>query len=97
LQLALNINQLPRLRLRGLMAIPAPCSDFAQQRDQFRQVRVLFEQLNRHGLSLDTLSIGMSGDFAAAIAEGATLVRIGTAIFGARSTPSPTDSATEGT
>lgn len=97
LQLALNINQLPHLRLRGLMAIPAPCSDFAQQRDQFRQVRALFEQLNRHGVSLDTLSIGMSGDFAAAIAEGATLVRIGTAIFGARSTPSPTDSATEGT
>lgn len=97
LELALNINQLPHLRLRGLMAIPAPCSDFTQQRDQFRQVRALFEQLNSHGLSLDTLSIGMSGDFAAAIAEGATLVRIGTAIFGARSTPSPTDSATEGT
>jgi len=98
LELALNINQLPHLQLRGLMAIPAPCRDFEQQRDQFRQVRALFEHLNGHGLSLDTLSIGMSGDFAAAIAEGATLVRIGTAIFGARSTPSsPTDSAKEGT
>ncbi|WP_029148468.1 YggS family pyridoxal phosphate-dependent enzyme [Methylophilus sp. 5] len=96
LELALNINQLPRLQLRGLMAIPAPCSDFAQQRDQFRQVRALFEHLNNHGLSLDTLSIGMSGDFAAAIAEGATLVRIGTAIFGARATSSSTDSVTKG-
>lgn len=94
LELALNINQLPRLQLRGLMAIPAPCHVFEQQRDQFRQVRALFEQLNNHGLHLDTLSIGMSGDFAAAIAEGATLVRIGTAIFGARAPSSPTDSAT---
>lgn len=66
------------------MAIPAPCNDFEQQRDQFRQVRALFEQLNHHGLQLDTLSMGMSGDFAAAIAEGATLVRIGAAIFGVR-------------
>lgn len=84
LELALQIKQLPRLHLRGLMAIPAPCAEIARQRDQFRQVRQLFEQLNQHGLQLDTLSIGMSGDYAAAIAEGATLVRIGTAIFGAR-------------
>ncbi len=97
LELALNIKQLPHLQLRGLMAIPAPCSDFEQQRDQFRQVRALFEQLNNHGLQLDTLSIGMSGDFAAAIAEGATLVRIGTAIFGARTPSLPTDSVKQGT
>lgn len=97
LELALNIKQLPRLQLRGLMAIPAPCSDFEQQRDQFRQVRALFNHLNSHGLQLDTLSIGMSGDFAAAIAEGATLVRIGTAIFGARTSSLPTDSVKQGT
>jgi hypothetical protein len=97
LELALNIKQLPRLQLRGLMAIPAPCSDIEQQRDQFRQVRALFEQLNSHGLQLDTLSIGMSGDFAAAIAEGATLVRIGTAIFGTRTPSLPTDSVIKGT
>jgi len=97
LELALNIKQLPHLQLRGLMAIPAPCSNFEQQRDQFRQVRALFDQLNNHGLQLDTLSIGMSGDFAAAIAEGATLVRIGTAIFGARTSSLPTDSVKQGT
>jgi len=97
LELALNIKQLPHLRLRGLMAIPAPCSDFEQQRDQFRQVRALFDHLNSHGLQLDTLSIGMSGDFVAAIAEGATLVRIGTAIFGARTSSLPTDSVKKGT
>ncbi|MGP1715854.1 MAG: YggS family pyridoxal phosphate-dependent enzyme [Methylophilus sp.] len=91
LELALQIKQLPQLRLRGLMAIPAPQQDVAAQRDQFRQVRALFEHLNAHGLQLDTLSIGMSGDYEAAIAEGATLVRIGTAIFGARSPKIPTD------
>lgn len=98
LELALNIKQLPHLRLRGLMAIPAPQQDFDAQRDQFRQVRVLFEQLNTHGLQLDTLSIGMSGDYQAAIAEGGTLVRIGTAIFGARlpKTSPDSDLATKG-
>jgi len=96
LELALNIKQLPNLQLRGLMAIPAPCHTFEQQRDQFRQVRALFDHLNAHGLRLDTLSIGMSNDFAAAIAEGATLVRIGTAIFGARARTTPSDSATKG-
>lgn len=91
LQLALQIKQLPRLHLRGLMAIPAPETDFAQQRDQFRQVRALFDQLNAQGLRLDTLSMGMSGDFAAAIAEGSTLIRVGAAIFGARpAKPHPT-------
>ena len=94
LELALQIKQLPHLRLRGLMAIPAPCDDFDAQRDQFRQVRQLFEQLNQQGLQLDTLSIGMSGDFAAAIAEGATLVRIGTAIFGARPARQPSTDST---
>ncbi len=89
LTLALQISQLPRLHLRGLMAIPAPCSEFAAQRDQFRQVRALFDQLNGQGLALDTLSMGMSGDFAAAIAEGATLIRVGTALFGARPAKSP--------
>lgn len=98
LELALNIKQLPHLRLRGLMAIPAPQHDLDLQRDQFRQVHALFEQLNAQGLQLDTLSIGMSGDYQAAIAEGATLVRIGTAIFGARQ-PKPandSDLATKG-
>lgn len=84
LELALQIKTLPQLRLRGLMAIPAPSANLTVQRDQFRQVRQLFDHLNQHGLALDTLSIGMSGDFQAAIAEGATLVRIGSAIFGAR-------------
>ncbi len=98
LELALQIKQLPHLHLRGLMAIPAPQQDFAAQRDQFRQVRALFEHLNTHDLQLDTLSIGMSGDYQAAIAEGATLVRIGTAIFGARQPkPSPdSDLASKG-
>jgi pyridoxal phosphate enzyme (YggS family) len=97
LDLALNIRQLPHLHLRGLMAIPAPVADFNQQRDQFRQVRALFDHLNAQGLQLDTLSIGMSGDFTAAIAEGATLVRIGTAIFGTRPRKPDNDSAKEGT
>lgn len=82
--LALAIQTMPRLKLRGLMAIPAPTKDIATQRHQFRQVRELFEQLNQQGLKLDTLSIGMSEDFPAAIAEGATIVRIGSAIFGPR-------------
>lgn len=84
LALALQIKDLPKLHLRGLMAIPAPTTDLTAQRDQFRQVRALYDQLNTQGLQLDTLSIGMSGDFVAAIAEGATLVRIGSAIFGNR-------------
>lgn len=98
LELALQIKQLPHLRLRGLMAIPAPQQGFEAQRDQFRQVRALFQHLNTHDLQLDTLSIGMSGDYEAAIAEGATLVRIGTAIFGARLPKPSTDSdvATKG-
>ena len=82
--LAGAIAQLPRLKLRGLMAIPAPTNDIALQRQQFRMLRELLESLKQRGLVLDTLSMGMSEDFPAAIAEGATLVRIGTAIFGPR-------------
>jgi pyridoxal phosphate enzyme (YggS family) len=82
--LASEISQLPRLRLRGLMAIPAPAENFEQQRVPFRQMRHALEQLNSEGLELDTLSMGMSGDLEAAIAEGATIVRIGTALFGPR-------------
>jgi pyridoxal phosphate enzyme (YggS family) len=82
--LAHAIAKLPRLKLRGLMAVPAPGDDFAAQRLPFAQLRGLRDQLNRQGLQLDTLSMGMSHDFAAAIAEGATIVRIGTAIFGKR-------------
>ena len=78
------IAQLPRLRLRGLMAIPEPTSDVTLQRSRFRAVREIFRALQADGLDIDTLSMGMSDDMEAAIAEGATLVRIGTAIFGAR-------------
>ena len=87
LELALQVQQLPRLKLRGLMAIPAPEHHFEQQRAVFAELRVALEQLNQQGLALDTLSMGMSDDMEAAIAEGATLVRVGTAIFGQR-TPS---------
>lgn len=83
--LAAGIAQLPNLRLRGLMAIPAPGQPLAIQHQQFRQLRELLLELNAQGHALDTLSMGMSDDFATAIAEGATIVRIGSAIFGARS------------
>lgn len=82
--LAEQVAVLPQLKLRGLMAIPAPTSDLQQQRQAFAQVRALFDALNQRGFKLDTLSMGMSDDMEAAIAEGATIVRIGTAIFGAR-------------
>ena len=75
---------LPQLRLRGLMAIPEATDNIVAQRQPFRQLLQLFEQLQRDGLPLDTLSMGMSHDLEAAIAEGSTLVRIGTAIFGER-------------
>lgn len=84
-ELAQRIASMPRLRLRGLMAIPEPAEEFDQQRVPFRQLRELFERLRAKSLALDTLSMGMSADMAAAIAEGATIVRVGTAIFGARS------------
>ena len=82
--LAHGVAELPHIQLRGLMAIPEPVDDFARQRAAFRRVRGVFERLNKEGLSLDTLSMGMSHDLEAAIAEGATMVRVGTAIFGER-------------
>ncbi len=82
--LAHAIAKLPNLKLRGLMAVPAPSDEIAAQRLPFAKLRELRDELNRQGLQLDTLSMGMSHDFAAAIAEGATIVRIGTAIFGDR-------------
>ncbi len=75
---------LPRLRLRGLMAIPEPAVEFAAQRVPHRALHALLQALNDQGLALDTLSIGMSADLEAAVAEGATVVRVGSAIFGAR-------------
>ncbi len=82
LELARAVRELPRLRLRGLMAIPAPCGDFEAQREPLRRLRGLFEACA--GLGLDTLSMGMSADLEAAVLEGATLVRIGSALFGPR-------------
>lgn len=82
--LAQAVSGLPHLRLRGLMAIPAPSSDPLEQRAAFAAVRRLYEALQSSGYALDTLSMGMSGDLEAAIAEGATMVRVGTAIFGER-------------
>ncbi|MEX2517186.1 MAG: YggS family pyridoxal phosphate-dependent enzyme [Gammaproteobacteria bacterium] len=87
--LAAAVAALPRLRLRGLMALPAPASDFEQQRRPFRALREAFDSLNKVGFGLDTLSMGTSTDMAAAIAEGATHVRIGTAIFGRRDPETP--------
>ncbi|MGH8462466.1 MAG: YggS family pyridoxal phosphate-dependent enzyme [Stenotrophobium sp.] len=79
------VAQLPGLRLRGLMAIPAPAAD-ADDPVPFRRLREIYENLRNSGLPLETLSIGMSDDYAAAIAEGSTMVRIGTALFGRRET-----------
>lgn len=84
-ELAAQVARLPGLRLRGLMAIPQATADIALQRAQFARLRQCFEQLNAQGAALDTLSMGMSNDLEAAILEGSTLVRIGTALFGARS------------
>ena len=86
LGLARAIAALPRLRLRGLMAIPEPTPDVALQRQRFALVRKLKDDLADHGHVLDTLSMGMSDDLESAIAEGATIVRVGTAIFGHRET-----------
>lgn len=82
---ALQIKALPRLQLRGLMCIPEPADCAGKQRAPFRQMRELLSDLQRQGLPIDTLSMGMSADMEAAIMEGATMVRVGTAIFGARS------------
>jgi len=78
------LDELPRLRLRGLMAIPQPAQTFEAQRGPHRALRELFEALKAQGLSLDTLSMGMSDDLEAAVVEGATVVRVGSAIFGQR-------------
>ena len=79
----------PRLRLRGLMAIPAPHADIARRREAFRAMRALFDALQARHPGIDTLSMGMSEDYVPAIEEGATMVRIGSALFGAR--PAKTD------
>jgi len=82
--LADAVAALPRLRLRGLMAIPAPAKKEAYQHAPFRRMRELMQEMNARGHHMDTLSMGMSDDLEAAIAEGSTLVRVGTAIFGPR-------------
>lgn len=96
--LAAAIAAEPRLRLRGLMAIPAPDPDMARRREAFRRMRALYDALAARYPSVDTLSMGMSEDYALAIAEGATLVRVGTALFGPRAaaaaSPAPEESAT---
>ena len=81
-----EVARLPRLRLRGLMTLPAPVQGVENQRVPFRHLRMLREQLKSTDLPLETLSMGMTDDLEAAIAEGATIVRIGTAIFGPRQT-----------
>ena len=84
LGLASAINELPRLHLRGLMVIPAKQTSFEAQRDSFNRAHSLFRTLQQRFTSVDTLSMGMSGDMEAAIAEGSTMIRIGTALFGQR-------------
>jgi pyridoxal phosphate enzyme (YggS family) len=81
-ELVKQVQALPRLRLRGVMAIPEPEDDYQRQRQPYRQLYQAVQQLNQ--ASLDCFSYGMSGDLEAAIAEGATIVRIGTALFGSR-------------
>ena len=83
-ELAACIADAPQLILRGLMAIPAPRADTASQREVFRELHSWYQKLQADHATVDTLSMGMSGDMASAIAEGATMVRIGTAVFGAR-------------
>jgi pyridoxal phosphate enzyme (YggS family) len=84
LALAQAVAQLPNLQLRGIMTIPEPAENEAAARSVHRQAKALFDSLNAAGLKLDTLSMGMTGDLEAAIAEGSTCVRVGTAIFGHR-------------
>lgn len=92
MDLAQAVTALPRLRLRGLMCIPEPADGFEAQRVLFARARALFDQLNARGLSLDTLSMGMSDDLDAAVAAGSTMVRVGQAVFGHRS-PKPAAAA----
>jgi PLP dependent protein len=84
LALAQALAKLPKLRLRGLMCIPEPAADFVAECAIFTRARGIFDALNAAGLGLDTLSMGMSGDLEAAVASGSTMVRVGSAIFGAR-------------
>ena len=84
LALCREVLALPRLRLRGLMGMAEPSADTAVQREQFARLRAIYEDARTAGIPLDTLSMGMSDDFESAIAEGSTMVRIGTAIFGER-------------
>lgn len=84
--LAKAVIAMPSLTLRGLMTIPEPTEDVNLQRDRFEQMHTLLENLNQAGYALDTLSMGMSSDYGLAIEEGATIVRVGSAIFGARPT-----------
>jgi len=83
-ELAKEVSHINNIRLRGLMAIPLNTTDPEQQKHHFRQLKNSLEQLNKTGFDLDTLSMGMSNDMETAIAEGATMIRIGTAIFGER-------------
>ena len=85
-ELAAAIAALPRIKLRGLMCVPPPQADAAAERAVFARLALALRELNAGGLKLDTLSMGMSADFESAIAEGATLVRVGTALFGIRGT-----------
>lgn len=82
--LATHISELPKLKLRGLMTIPQPTTTFAEQRKPFHALHLALKALNTRGWLLDTLSMGMSNDYEAAIAEGATFIRLGTALFGPR-------------
>jgi pyridoxal phosphate enzyme (YggS family) len=89
LELAHNVSTLPNLSLRGLMTLPEPATDFAAACTMHRKTHALFEALRHSGLALDTLSMGMSDDLEAAIHSGSTLVRVGSAIFGARNRLDP--------
>jgi pyridoxal phosphate enzyme (YggS family) len=84
LALAHEVKALPRLQLRGLMCIPDPKPNFEAMKAVFGKAKALFDEMNRQGLAVDTLSMGMSADLEAAIAAGSTMVRVGTALFGAR-------------
>ncbi len=95
--LATYVVGLPRLRLRGLMAVPELTTATALQRSQLRMLRDMYDQLRLDGFDLDTLSMGMSEDMDIAIAEGATIVRVGTAIFGPRRYPIPEELAARAT
>ncbi|MDQ7957494.1 MAG: alanine racemase, partial [Pseudomonadota bacterium] len=87
LALAHAVAELPRLRLRGIMAIPEPAPDFVAQRALFMRAAAVFHQIRDAGIAVDTLSLGMSADLEAAIAAGSSMVRVGTAIFGGRPQP----------